>query len=80
MGGAVRIDVHELPQAIRRVMWCDQTAVEVVQGIPLRVEGVGVIDIEVDAEAVRFGSWSAHSVRWSDTDPRSTNPYRSGPS
>ena len=47
---------------------------------PLRVEGVGVIDVDVNTGGGPQRIMVAHSVRWSDTDPRSTNPYRSGPS
>src|ERR1700720_454574 len=48
MCGAVRVDVGELPQTVRSVVRCDEPTIEVLEGMPLLVQGVGIADVEVD--------------------------------
>ncbi len=48
MQGAIRIDVGELPQSVGRVVRRMKVAAEVFHRLPLRVDRVGITDIEVD--------------------------------
>lgn len=74
MDRAVGVGEDEFPEAVRGVVGAHEATLNPGGG-PFCVQGVGVRHVDVDHAASTFRS-ASDSARWSDTAPRSANPYR----